>query len=254
LLAIAPDVQLIQFVDGDCELIQGWLDAALGFLAANPDVAVVCGQRMERFPEASIYNAMCHREWNTPVGEALACGGDAVFRVAAFSAAGGYKDELVAGEEPELCGRLRQAGHRIWRIDAPMTLHDAAIFRLGQFMTRNRRAGFGITQVLSVSGRNIDPVAAQIQRRAVVWGLAMPFALLVLAALCWPLALVGLAIYPAQILRHGLRDTQRMGGGLPRRLQVAGLAMLAKFAEARGVVEYVVKQALGLRKNAILYK
>lgn len=67
---------------------------------------------MERFPEASIYNAMCHREWNTPVGEADACGGDALMRADAFAKVGGFADGQIAYEEPELCGRLRAAGRK----------------------------------------------------------------------------------------------------------------------------------------------
>ena len=42
-------------------------------------------------------------------------------------AASGFNATLIAGEEPELCLRLRQKGWEIWRLDAEMTLHDAAM-------------------------------------------------------------------------------------------------------------------------------
>ena len=133
-LAVLPnDLELVQFLDGDCVVQEGWLDKAQAFLAQHPDVAVVCGRRREMYPDESVYNAMIDDEWDTPVGEALACGGDALVRVDALRAVEGYREDLIAGEEPELCLRLRQAGWRIWRLDAEMTAHDAQITRFGQW-------------------------------------------------------------------------------------------------------------------------
>ena len=120
----------VQFVDGDCELQPGWLETASAFLDNHPDVAAVCGRRRERHPGQSLYNRLIDCEWDTPVGETRACGGDVLMRRDAFRAVGGFDPALIAGEEPELCVRLRAAGWRIWRLDAEMTLHDAAITRL----------------------------------------------------------------------------------------------------------------------------
>jgi len=78
-------------------VIPGWLAEAGRFLEARPDVAVVCGRLRERRPEASIYNQLCDIEWNTPVGEARACGGIAMMRVNALRAAGGFVEALIAG-------------------------------------------------------------------------------------------------------------------------------------------------------------
>ena len=110
LLLDCSEIGFIQFVDGDCELEPGWLTAAEAFLRSKPTVAVVCGRRRERYPERSIYNEMCDAEWNTPIGEAEACGGDAMFRVEALKQVQGYDPAVIAGEEPELCFRLRGAG------------------------------------------------------------------------------------------------------------------------------------------------
>jgi hypothetical protein len=43
--------------------------------------------------------------------------------VEAFQQAAGFNDALIAGEEPELCVRLRQKDWKIFRLDAEMTLH-----------------------------------------------------------------------------------------------------------------------------------
>src|SRR5690606_32438080 len=85
---LQPDVAFVQFIDGDCELIDGWTGAALELLAERPDVAVVCGRRRERHPEQSIYNRIIDDEWDTHPGEVASCGGDAMMRVAALEAAG----------------------------------------------------------------------------------------------------------------------------------------------------------------------
>jgi len=131
-----PRVEYVQFVDGDCEVMLGWLMAAQHELAVSSKTAVVCGRRRERYPERSVYNRLCDMEWDTLVGEADACGGDALIRTAAFRQVGGYDDKLIAGEEPELCSRLRAAGWRVVRLPAEMTLHDAAMTRFGQWWRR----------------------------------------------------------------------------------------------------------------------
>ena len=48
--------------------IDGWPECALSFLDAHADVGAVCGRRRERYPEQSIYNWLCDREWDGPVG------------------------------------------------------------------------------------------------------------------------------------------------------------------------------------------
>ncbi|HMC94328.1 MAG TPA: glycosyltransferase, partial [Polyangia bacterium] len=126
LLEVAPGIAFVQFVDGDCEVVPGWLPRAARRLEERPELAVVCGRRRERFVGASLYNRLCDIEWDTPVGDARACGGDALIRRVALEGVGGYDPRLIAGEEPELCVRLRAAGFKVERLDADMTLHDAA--------------------------------------------------------------------------------------------------------------------------------
>ncbi|MEX0301515.1 MAG: glycosyltransferase family 2 protein, partial [Leisingera sp.] len=80
LAALDEGLEYVQFVDGDCETDPDWISTAAGFLQSRPQVAVACGRRRERFPEASVYNRLCDAEWDTPAGEAKACGGDALMR------------------------------------------------------------------------------------------------------------------------------------------------------------------------------
>ena len=104
---LAPEADRVQFIDGDCELANGWLAKAVAALDAEPTLAVVYGRLRERHPEASVYNRLCDIEWNTPVGPADSSGGIAMMRVQDFESVGGFNPELIAGEEPDLCLRLR---------------------------------------------------------------------------------------------------------------------------------------------------
>jgi GT2 family glycosyltransferase len=235
----------VQLVDGDCVLRDGWIDTARAFLDAHPRVAVACGRRRERFPNASVYNRLCDSEWDTPVGRARACGGDALVRFAAVQAAGGFRDDLIAGEEPELCLRLRRAGWDIWRLDAEMTWHDAAMTRFGQWWRRSRRAGHAFAEGAALHGRSPERHWVAESRRALAWGVGLPALALGLAALT-PFGLLLLLAYPGQVLRLALREG-------PRRLAAwerAFFLTLGRFPEALGVLGF----HLGRRGRLIEYK
>lgn len=236
-----PD--FVQLVDGDCQVVPGWIPAALSGFAAHPAAVVVCGRRRERFPGASVYNALADREWDTPVGLATACGGDALMRYGAVQAVGGYRDDLIAGEEPELCLRLRRAGGEVWRLDAEMTLHDAALLRFGQWWRRTRRAGHAFAEGAALHGAGPERHWVAETRRAVLWGAALPVVALVAAAVHPAGALLALA-YPLQVARLA-----RRGGWT-----WAAFTVLGKFAEAQGVLGYWADRLRGNRRGLIEYK
>ncbi|WP_083545458.1 glycosyltransferase family 2 protein [Sulfitobacter alexandrii] len=241
LSALPGDTELVQFLDGDCVLRTGWIDTARAFLEGHPQVAVACGRRRERYPEASLYNALIDAEWDTPVGEAKACGGDALMRVAALRAVGGYRDTLIAGEEPELCVRLRAAGWQVWRLDAEMTWHDAAMTRFVQWWKRTRRAGHAFAEGAALHGAPPERHWVAETRRALIWGAGMPLAIVLLALLVTPWALVLLLVYPLQVLRLSRR------GGMTRAL----FTVLGKFAEAQGALQFLLGRG---RSRIIEYK
>lgn len=250
LLEERPGLEFVQFVDGDCEIEPGWLETALEFLVRHPQTGAVFGRRRERFPEASLYNALCDREWDTPVGEAMSCGGDSMVRTAAFLSAGKFDPRMVAHEEPEMSCRMLREGFTLMRIDAPMTAHDAAIHRFGQWWKRSQRAGYGYAQAfLKHLGNPLNP-AQGLFRRAVLWGMVMP--LLCLAATLlfgWP-GLVSFLVFPLQILRIWWRD--RHAGRIA--LAASALNLLSKFAEGSGIARYGLDRLTGRARSAILYK
>lgn len=235
--------EFVQFVDGDCRMQPGWLEAAEAFLSTRPSVAVVCGRRREIHPEASVWNRLCDAEWDTPLGQAKACGGDALMRVAAVAKVGGYDPGLIAGEEPELCVRLRQAGWQVWRIDREMTLHDAAMTRIGQWWKRTRRSGHAFAEGAAMHGAPPERHWVAETRRAVLWGAVLPLVTL-LGLVMTPWAGLLLLAYPLQILR------------LSRRLgwERAAFLVLGKVPEAQGVLEYHLNRLRRRRAGLIEYK
>lgn len=206
LLQLRSDLAYVFFVDGDCEVVHGWIDEALRFLRSHAEVAVVCGRRRERHPERSIYNLLCDIEWDSaPVGEIDACGGDAVMRVAAFRQVRGFEPDLICGEEPELCARLRKAGWRVWRLAADMTVHDAAIYHLGQWWQRTVRVGYGYAMFMRLESVRHDRVWIDRCRRSWLWSLGVPALTAALALAFGPWALLLLTLYPLQVARLALR-------------------------------------------------
>jgi GT2 family glycosyltransferase len=233
----------VQFVDGDCKVQAGWLPAAAAFLDAHPKAAVVCGRRREMHPEASIWNRLCDAEWDTPVGQAKACGGDALMRVEALAAVGGYDPTLIAGEEPELCVRLRQAGWEVWRIDQEMTLHDAALTRIGQWWKRTRRGGHAFAEGAALHGAPPERHWVAETRRALLWGAVLPV-VAILGLLITPWAGLLLLAYPLQVARLSRHY------GWER----AAFMTLAKLPEAQGVLQYHLNRLRRRRSALIEYK
>lgn len=245
LLLKRPGIEFVQFVDGDCEVVEGWIDAARDFLLAHPSHAVVCGRRRERFPDRSVYNRLCDEEWDTPIGESLACGGDALMRTSALQAVNGYRDGLIAGEEPELCVRLRQKGWRIHRIDREMTLHDAAMTRFGQWWKRMMRSGHAFAEGAWLHGAPPERHWVRESRRALIWGAFLPLLIALSVVVIGPLALGLLLVYPLQWARLAWRS----------RSPVSSLFMvLGKFAEAHGALKFHRSRWQGKAARLIEYK
>lgn len=243
-LGQGPRAPFVQFVDGDCEVREGWLETARAALMADDGLAVVCGRRRERHPEATLWNRLIDAEWDTPIGPARACGGDALMRAEAFDAVGGFNPALIAGEEPELCVRLRAAGWRIERLDAEMTLHDAALTRFGQWWTRTRRAGFAYAEGAAMHGAPPERHKVAETRRALAWGLGVPLAALA-GALVTPWALLILLAWPAQVLRLVL-------GGMEAAR--ATFLTLGKLPEALGTLSFYRQRLTGAGQGIIEYK
>jgi glycosyltransferase involved in cell wall biosynthesis len=249
LKSLKSDIRFVQFIDGDCGLAPEWLEKARAFIEQENDIAIVCGRRRERYPDASIYNYFCDLEWNSPIGEALACGGDALIRAEAFEAMGGFRSELIAGEEPELCFRLREAGWRIWRLDADMTEHDASLTRLQQWWVRAVRSGYGFADVSWLHRHSSTGIWRREILRASLWAGVLPVTI-GLAALLHPATLLGVSVYFLQICRIALKDAPRSHRAWLRALFLT----LAQFATLQGILKFVWRKWRRRAAKLIEYK
>lgn len=247
------DLTYVQFVDGDCKVDPDWIGRARYALEANRDVAVVCGRRSERFRWASVYNRLCDMEWDTAVGEATACGGDALMRAEAFQAVGGFSDGLMAGEEVELCLRLRTRGHKVLRIDSEMTLHDAAMLRFGQWWRRSVRTGYGLAACRHATRNSPTPLWKRENNSNWLYGLLLPAGALLAAPWTYGLSLLLLAahvVLAAKVYRHRLRH-----GNVKQDARLyAAFCVLGKFAQALGQARFYLDRLRSSRSALIEYK
>lgn len=252
--------EFIQFVDGDCELEQGWLDTAIATLRAEPALGVTFGRLKERFPERSLYNQMCDDEWNGPTGLVGWCGGNAMFRTTSLLSVGGFNADIIAGEEPDLCLRLAQKGWLIRRIDHPMAIHDAAILHFNQWWKRSRRSGHAYLEHVVRHRSAAFPDWVRQVLSILFWAAAFP--LLILASACaslpnWRQSSIVLAFgaiaYLTQIVRMSHRKTKQ-GLSLEFSWRSSSLTILAKFAELFGMLTYIFRLASSEKPFPIEYK
>jgi GT2 family glycosyltransferase len=247
-----PDVAFVQFVDGDCELSEGWCEAGAAELERREDAAIVCGRLRERHPEASIYNRLCDIEWEGPCGDVPECGGIFIARRSAFAQVGGFEESLIAGEDPDLCVRLRSAGWKIVRLPREMALHDAAMRRFGQWWRRAVRGGHSCAAGAWRHAREGDLLDARRTFSILVWGLALPALVIGLA---WPSdgwSLLLLASFPVQWWRMWRRELEARS---PREASLtATFTILAKFAGLLGLGRYVWERIVQRPARLIEYK
>lgn len=229
-----PGITFVQFVDGDCEMLGGWLPAACAYLEANQNVACVCGRLRERFPERSVYNRLCDAEWDRPAGETPACGGIAMMRAVSFESVGGFRDDIAAGEEAELCSRLRLQGGMVWRLSTPMALHDASMYRFGQWWIRCKRTGFGTANALSLRLSGDRSADFRKLLRPWLWCVLLPLVTALGIAYGGPMALLLLLLYPAQVARNAMAAK----GSWRARFERGFFLTLGKFPELAGQLQF----------------
>ena len=250
LIELEPSINYVQFIDGDCETRKDWISKAANFLDDNESVAMVCGRLRERNPEHSIYNWLCDIEWDTPVGRTKACGGIAMVRVESFTQASGYMESLIAGEEPELCVRLRQFGWEIYRMDFEMAWHDASMTRFGQWWRRMIRGGYAFAEGATLHGDLPERHWVKESRRAWGWGLGIPVIIVIAVAILGYWGLVLITVYPAQVVRIALRSNRTS----QENWWGAFFLVLGKFPEMFGQIKFFLQRLRSKKIQIIEYK
>lgn len=195
----AAKAPIVLFLDGDTVLHPQFVADSLAEFE-NPEVAIVWGHRRELFPEASIYNRVLDLDWVYPPGPSEFCGGDALVRRDVLEELGGMDPNLIAGEEPELCRRIRERGYTILHVDRPMTGHDLAMTGWRQYWRRAFRAGHAYAEVAARFMHTDMPMWRHEVRRNLIHGIALialpvaGSALALLADSWWPVLAVVLIL------------------------------------------------------------
>jgi glycosyltransferase involved in cell wall biosynthesis len=246
-----PDAQYVQFVDGDCDVDPGWLEAGVRLLESRSDVAAVYGTLDERNPEGSVYNYHAHMTWNPPEeGEVEFFGGNFMIRVAAFDAAKGFREDVIDSEDHELAIRLRQNGGKVWYLKRRMALHDLAIFEFGRWWVRTKRGGYGNGQIITLHGDAPGRPHRRDWNKSWIWGLALPaFTLASVWAVGW-MGLLPLGLYGLSFLKMYLSKREDGGG----HAGFAAISVLHKIAQMTGQVKFLVDKAMGRGPRIIEYK
>jgi GT2 family glycosyltransferase len=243
-MTAAPDAQFVQFVDGDCALVDGWLDRGLAAMQMRPDVGIVCGHVREIHPEASAYNRLFDMEWQQPPGEIGSCGGIFMVRTAVFKSVGGFRPEVIAAEDNEFCVRVRQAGNKILLLDSGMVWHDAAMHRFSEWWKRARRTGHAYAQVAALHGSSEEKYFVRDCRRVWIWGLAIPAVAVLAALFTHGLSLLLLLLYPMQFVWIFLNSRQR-GWAAGDAAVYSFFTVISKFPAVEGMIAYHWRSSRG---------
>jgi glycosyltransferase involved in cell wall biosynthesis len=235
LISGESQIIFVQFIDGDCELCQTWLDSASAFLRAHDRVAAVFGRLRERHPESSIYNRLCDSEWDGEPGETSRFGGIVMLRAAALTAADGFREDIIAGEEPELGIRLRREGWQLWRLRDDMAIHDAAMLHFWQWWRRNMRSGYAFATGAYLHGFSPERHWLWESVRAWLWGVALPLCCIFGSVVCGRWAHALWLIYPLQMVRL----TVRTEGTIRDRTTKSVFQLLGRFPEVWGQVKFL---------------
>lgn len=254
----ASNGEFVLFLDGDTILHPAFVVESLRNFESS--TAIVFGNRREIHPRASIYNRVLDLDWISPLGNVDSCGGDALVRREALLAVNGYHEELIAGEEPEMCRRLRAMGWKILHADRPMTGHDLAMIRWSQYVRRASRTGYAYAEVserFRGSGMPFWEYEARHNRNHALGQAALVVSALLASVIGrsgWPVCLV-LAFFLALSLRTAARAapkspslTTRLLYGIHSHLQQIPIYIGQlhyrndrRHGRTRGLVEY--KQA-----------
>lgn len=250
-----PRMDYVLFLDGDCVLDPLFPAAAAATFDQHRDCAIVTGHLSERHPEASIYNRLCAIEWRSPAGRIdnmNALGGIMAVRISAFREVGGFNEEAIAGEEPDLGVRLGLAGFSIIKIDHAMATHDAQMLSFGQWWTRAVRGGHALAHRYARHGRTRFRDGRRELTSDLFWGLTLPALVL---ALFWPtrgfslVLLGGYVVLGWRIYRHYRRN----GLSGSDALLVTRFIVYSKFAHLIGIARYYYNRLRG-RFEIIEYK
>ena len=253
---IHPEIDYVQFIDGDCEMVSGWLIAASQVLEEKLDIVAVCGLRRERHPEKSLYNRICDLEWQLVIGspgEVEHFGGEVMVRAEAFKAVGGYNNRVIAAEDDDLSVRLRLAGGELWCLDRICSLHDANMYQFRQWWQRAKRCGYAFAQVSSLHGKSPEKKFVKQIRSVWLHGLILPLVAITLTIPSHGLSLLLFCRYPLSAFKVAYQ-THAMGFPWTDSFTWGASCSVSAFPAVLGTMQFYLNQLVSRDHQIIEYK
>ncbi len=252
---LSPNVEFVQFLDGDCALVDHWLDQAFRTMEGDRDLAVICGRRREEFRTRNVFHRLMDMEWNTRIGELTECGAEGLMRLSLFNQVGGFDESLIAGEEPELCLRLRRAGGKVMRIDADVSLHDVQMNQVSQWWKRTLRNGYSMAESAWLYGAAPERFYLKQSLSTWLWALVIPALAIATALPSQGISLLALLmLYSFQTYRVARYRNLAHGDAPPDAWLYGLFCILGKVPELQGQIEFWLRLALGRRRGIVEYK
>jgi GT2 family glycosyltransferase len=256
LVRLRPDLEFVHFIDGDCILQDGWLEAAVRYLDEHADVAAVFGRRREEKVAESFYSRLMDVDWEHPPGVVSNFGGDALVRTKVIVDAGGWSATTINAEDIDVSFRIREKGHTIVRLGHEMTSHDARMTRFSEYYRRSLRAGYGYLEVGLRYKHGPGKLLLKRARSSFLYFGFLPLLMVGLAFVWWPLALLPLLLYARVMLQMTLW-ARRRGAKLGTAVAYAGLNLICKAASMWGGIRFLVDRMQGRgkpRDELIIYR
>lgn len=247
LMAGNPDLEFVHFIDADCELYPNWLEHAVNKLNSSKEIAIVCGRLHEKYKYKNAYTRLCDIDWYIKPGEIEACGGIFTMRRAVFNEAQGFDERLIAGADPELCLRVRQAKHKIYCLSVDMGTHDSNMQYFSQYWKRSVKTGYAYISKMNLGGAKKQVISA------LVWSIFIPLTITFLSFFINVKFILLFLIYPLQVLKIYLQSKE-WPFPIYSRCLYSIFCVIGKFAESVGILKYIINSAAKLEQNVIEYK
>lgn len=239
-----PNVTHVQFVDGDCVLTPGYIEAALSYFAEHADAGIVAGKLREEQRDRNVYHRLADMEWDGPVGDVESTGGIFMIRADVFEEAGGFDGSVAAGEELELAQRVRARGFRIVRIETEMARHDIDMARFVEWWQRSVRTGQSYSEGMFIQVGRGHKVHFKEVASILAYGAVLPGTATLLAL---PTLGLSLSLFATHLLLFRRVRKQRLArGDSPEDATLyATSVVLSKFANVRGMARFASRWARG---------
>lgn len=244
LLEGQPDLEFVQFIDGDCLLDPDWVERAVRTLDTHREVAAVFGRRREERTEHSLYSRLMDVDWQHAPGSASHFGGDCLVRAGALRSVGGWSGATINAEDVDLSFRLRAAGWQLLRVSDPMTLHDVRMHHFGEYWRRAIRAGYGYAEVGWRHRAGAGRLLLRRMASALLYGALLPGVLV--AGVFWsPLVALGIALVYLRLGAVLYLFARRRGASRTTALAYAALNVACKPAACSGAIRFAIDRLQG---------